>query len=331
MHTKNDVNLLVDYLTFTLGFDCLVESVDNPEEEDETEKGVLETLCLILGIGDLEFARRHGFNGYDLAYAREGITLCWGGCDTIMVQMSGMGCRLYESLAHSLEWMELILLVQSFPRHNFSRLDIACDTFGVLSMSKLMQYTLSQRYVARFNDYFVGQGNKEESILFGSPASRMRLRIYNKTLERIHELGSAEDVPPDWVRLEFQLRDAAADSFISSWQATGNISTTYFGIMTNQLRYVKQRDPENVSRSVLVSWWGRFLGNADKIPMAYRGGLEYNLQSLQRYVFGQAGSSIRAWLEVNENNHARLADLVQYKKLNERQKNLIELMTEFPK
>lgn len=326
MHEKNDIKILVDYIAFTIGRECFLESVENPEFEDNTSQGILTLLCLVFGFGDLEFSLRRGFNGYDYSYQREGVTLCWGGCDTIMVQMSGKGCRLYESLEKTLEWTELIRLVQSFQTHNFSRLDIACDTFGLLSMSKLMQYTLSQRYVSRFVDYFVGQGNKEESIIFGSPSSRMRLRIYNKTLERARELGSMEDVPQDWVRLEFQLRDAAADSFIEAWQNTGNISTAYFGIMANQLRYVKERNTENVSRSVTVSWWAKFLGNAEKIPMAYKGGLEYNLQSLQKYLFGQAGSSIKTWLTLNDWDTDQLKEIVQDKKLNERQQNLLDTL-----
>lgn len=322
MHGKNDVKILVDYIAFTVGRDCFIESVGNPEFEDETDRGILNLLCLVFGFGDLDFTLRRGFNGYDLSFQREGVTICWGGCDTIMVQMSGKGCRLYESLPASLDWMELIRLVQGFQRHNFSRLDIACDTFGLLSMKKLMQYTREQKYVSRFVDYLVAEGNKEESILFGSPSSRMRLRIYNKTLERFRELGSMEGVPQDWVRLEFQLRDAAADSFIQAWQGTGNVSAAYFGIMANQLRFVKVRS-SNLMRSETVIWWRKFLGNAGKIPMAYKGGLEYNLQSLQRYIFRQAGSSIRTWLELHNYDLEAFADLVRTRQLNEKQENLL--------
>ena len=39
-----------------------------------------------------------------------------------------------------------------------------------------------------------------------------------------------------------------------------------------------------------------FLDNAQPIRLAYIGGLSYNLESLNQYVFGQAGSSIKAWM-----------------------------------
>lgn len=323
MQTKNDVKILVDYLNFTIGVDCFVESVENPDYEDETQQGILDLICLVFGLDDLEFTYKRGFNGYEDAWSKDGITICAGGCDTIMVQMSGKGCRLYETINKSLDWMDLIKLVQGFRRHNFSRLDIACDTFDFLRMDKLMRYTLQQRYVSRFNDYFVGQGNKEESIIFGSPTSRMRLRIYNKTLERARQLGTMDDVPENWVRLEFQLRDQAADSFINAWQMTGDISDAYFGIMNNQIRFVKQRE-NNVSRSVTVPWWAKFVQNAGKIAMAYTGGLEYNLQSLNKYVFGQAGSSIKTWLALHNYDTDKLIDMVEYRKLNDRQSNLLQ-------
>lgn len=326
MHEKNDVKILVDYITFTIGRQCFIESVDNTEFEDETGKGILDLVCLMFGLNDLEFTYKHGFNGYDDAWQKDGITICMGGCDTIMIQMSGKGCRLYESVNRSFDWLELIKVVQRFQRHNFSRLDIACDTFGLLDMEKILDYTWAKRWVSRWNDYVGMKGNKEEEALFGSKKSDFRLRIYNKTLERANQLGTLEDVPENWIRLEFQLRDAAADSFIDSWKRTGNISLTYFGIMNNQLRFVKKRE-ENVTRSVTVPWWAKFTKYSGKIAMAYKGGLEYNLQSLNRYVIGQAGSSIKAWLQMHDNDLNRLNDMVKDKKLNERQENLLQAMT----
>lgn len=337
-------------MTFTVGRECFLTEGIDPEDVDETDKGILERLREWLGLGDLNFRSRRGLYGYDIGWDNGGIVLCWGGCDTIMVQMSGTGCRLYETVNKDLEWMALISQVLSYSQRHFSRLDIACDTFGVLDMSKLMEYTRAHRYVSRFADWEVRQGNKIRQVIFGSPTSRMLLRIYDKTLERTRAIGSAENVPPDWIRLEFQLRNEAAESFINAWQNTGNLSTAYFGIMANQLRFVKERDV-NATRSTMTAWWRKFLGNADKIKLAYRGGLEYNLQSLQRYIFGQAGSSLKTWFaahgydwkefmelcdhnDLNETQQKRkqelqrimqtFIDTISFKTLNERQKNLLE-------
>ena len=51
-------------------------------------------------------------------------------------------------------------------------------------------------------------------------------------------------------------------------------------------------------RVELAVWWEQLLRGAGKIKLAFCGGREYNLDSLQRYVLQQAGSSIRTYLEV---------------------------------
>lgn len=328
MHEKNNVLVLVDHLSFSVGFDCFVHDGVNPDDWDDTEKGVLKRLLEVFRFDKLEFTSRGGLNGYIIGWTcKNEINLCWGGQnDTIMVQISGKGCRLYESLlaGSGFDWLAFIRSIQKYRRHNFARLDIACDTFGTLNIDTMLKFTWAERFVSRFVNYKGIKGNTIREILFGSPKSRALLRIYDKTLERQQEVDDPAQVPENWIRLEFQFRDQAADSFIRAWENTGNISAAYFGIMANQLRYVKERNEQNPQRSEIIPWWKKFLNNADKIPMAYQGGLEYNLESLQRYVFGQAGSSIRTWLELHENDTEKLLEQVKYRKLNERQKNLLQ-------
>ncbi len=318
--------ILVDYLTCTIGARCLLDQWGFDEDGMEylPDTDVLTYLCRDWRFGDLQFTARKGLYGYLMAYVCGGITVAWGGCDTVLLQMSGQGCRLYESLRPDLDWLALIKQIRGYKVHNISRLDIACDTFGQLSMDKLISYTFSGRYVSRFRDYLVSIGTKERSIIFGAPSSRMRLRIYDKTMERLRAGRSVKEVPENWVRLEYQLRDAAADSFISAWMDTGSISAAYFGIMANQLRYVKSRDEDNPQRSVMTTWWAKFLGWADKIPMAYKGGLDYNLDNLTKYVFDQAGSSIRTWLEIMDYDMDKFARMVNNRNLNIRQQLLLD-------
>ena len=70
----------------------------------------------------------------------------------------------------------------------------------------------------------------EEEVIFGASSSSTRLRIYNKALER--------GVAGPWVRVEFQLRDEAANSFLANLLAReGRIGETYGGVLLNYLRY----------------------------------------------------------------------------------------------
>lgn len=66
------------------------------------------------------------------------------------------------------------------------------------------------------------------------------------------------------------------------------------GIMRNQLLYVTQYDGIHRDRATIAPWWERLLGDAGQIHMAYDAGKDYNFDSLSRYIFHQAGSSIKA-------------------------------------
>ena len=159
------------------------------------------------------------------------------------------------------------------------------------------------------------------------------LRIYNKTLERQCKVDESTEVPLGWIRCELQLRNDAVDSFVREWLTCKDISVVYFGILANQLRFVKRR-PEgetNLQRLEVVAWWRRFLDNSAPIRLLYKGGLAYNLQSLERYLYGQAGSSLKTWLVLSDWNVDKMLEMVARRKPNDRQKALIHTMTTIEK
>lgn len=319
---KGDKFVLVDWLTFTIGTLCLldVENNDYPYVDD----AILQRVRELLGIGEgVEFMfKDRGFYGYKKGFYCGGIRICFGGSDTVMVDLTGEGCRLLESVNKDLDWLELIARVSSFQRHNFSRLDIACDTFGTLNMAQIIRYTLHNRHISRWKlAPRVVQG-REETVDFGSPQSRTMLRIYNKTLERQCKLDAGADVPANWVRCELQFRNDAVDSFIREWLECMDISQVYFGIMANQLRFVKRRE-SNLERSETVAWWRRFLDNSSPIRLAYKGGLAYNLQSLEQYVYIQASSSIKALLVLSDWDVDKLLNMIVHRDMNDKQQALI--------
>lgn len=330
--------LLVDWLTFTVGLKCFLGL-----EEDEDDISLLEMVKFkddailqmafeFLGIEQpLEFvATNRHMNGYMINYTCGGIWLCWQGNDnTFMFNFSGEGCRLLETVAPSLDWLNLIKRVGEYRQHNFSRLDIACDTFNELKMPWILRYTNEHRYISRWKIKPLVKMNREETVDFGSPKSRTLLRIYNKTLERQAKADDKSSVPEGWIRCELQMRDDAVDSFVREWRACGDISAVYFGLMANQLRFVKKR-PEsetNLQRLETVAWWRRFLDNSKPIKLLYKGGLAYNLDSLQKYLYVQAGSSIKTWLVLSDWDVDKMLEMVAQRRINDRQEALIKTMS----
>lgn len=45
-------------------------------------------------------------------------------------------------------------------------------------------------------------------------------------------------------------------------------------------------------------WWEQLLRGAGKLKLAYVGGREYNLETLERYVVQQAGASVATYIEL---------------------------------
>lgn len=313
--------ILVDYFCFTV-------SLSEFQEHDETEEKAVylpQRIEKKFYLSGLEFQDRRGMYGY--AYARwyDGIVYAYGSSDTIYIQMSGTGCRTWETTHPGLTWEKWIQYLQStYASLHISRLDIACDTFAKLKLKTVQGYTRAGRYISRWKTFLIQEGSAEMAVIWGSSKSDFRLRIYDKTLERqVKGSVDADKIPKDWVRCEFQLRNDAAASFIRSWQSNGSIGLTFMGIMKNQLLYVSQYDGKNRDRATVAPWWARLLGDAEQIRMAYDAGKDYNFDSLKRYIFHQAGSSIKAYLAIMDGDFGPLLQGVRMAALNDRQTELI--------
>lgn len=313
--------ILVDYFCFTVSLSEFCD-YDAEHYDGRNLPGRIERKFLLQG---LEFQQRKGMYGYAYSAWYDGIVYAWGGADTVYIQMSGTGCRTWESTHPGLAWEKWIKYLQStYATFHVSRLDIACDTFGQLKLKTIQAYTRNGKYISRWKTFLIQEGSAEMAVIWGSSKSDFRLRIYDKSLERVVKGGvNEETVPKDWVRCEFQLRNDAATSFVRSWQTTSSIGITFMGIMKNQLLYVSQYDGKNRNRATVAPWWDKLLGDAEKLRMAYDAGKDYNFDSLKRYIFHQAGSSIKAYLTIMDGDFSALLNGVNMSSLNDRQTELV--------
>lgn len=284
------MDLLIDYLTF---------SVKNIS---------LKHAIRLFGLQNVQFVEGSSkFRGYRYGLYSKGIQLFYGGDNGgVCISFSGTGCRALESYNPGLNWYRYIMLLyRHYPRCHISRLDVACDEReGILNYNKLKKDSLSRHYVSRFDVPLVSDG-AEQSIIWGSPTSRIRVRIYNKALER----GLSSD--QHWMRCEMQLRDEAALSFIREWHLSSDLGKTYCGILVNQIRYTsKENTGDHTTRLKTARYWSKFTQGAERLKMAYPKGLSYNLEKVEQYIFGQAGISIALWLEANGGDLDKLAEMV---------------------
>lgn len=313
--------ILVDYFCFTVSL-AEFQEYDPSEEKAVYLQQRIEKKFYLTG---LEFQQRKGMYGYAYSAWYDGIVYAWGGAETIYIQMSGTGCRTWETTHPGLTWEKWIKYLQTtYATLHISRLDIACDTFGLLKLRNIQAFTRAGNYISRWKTFLIQEGSNEMAVIWGSSKSDFRLRIYDKTLERQKKGGAEPDkIPQGWVRCEFQLRNDAAASFVRSWQACSSIGQTFMGIMRNQLLYVMTYDGKNRDRATPAPWWDKLLGDAEQIHMAYDAGKDYNFDSLKRYIFHQAGSSIKAYLAIMDGDFGPLLQGVRMAALNDRQTELI--------
>lgn len=131
----------------------------------------------------------------------------------VWLEMSGQGCRTFESFGNG-DYESLFDYVLENPGDlHITRLDVAFDDHsGILDIEQLKKDTMGDSYISKWSGGIVraghGQSRGQDTIEFGSMKSAIFLRIYNKAAER----GFTDR---HWVRVELQMRDERALSFLS--------------------------------------------------------------------------------------------------------------------
>ncbi len=188
-------------------------------------------------------------------------------------------------------------------------------------MKSICGYVAQRKYVSKFrrNIYTLGS---EEFVFFGSPQSDVRLRIYNKALERGY---------PDehWIRFEFQLRNAASGKFIKEYGRNQNIGYCVKSCLNNYVRFLSKPhspDDRHQDRIPTVQWWSRLLSGADKLSLFESVGVEYNLSRLEKYLVTQVAPSLAAYFQCKGGDLDTLYRLIDAgsSHMNQRQAMLVE-------
>lgn len=269
--------ILFDWLTFT-------SHCDSPE-----------TIMTMLGLKEVSWQKMNkGRNGYRQRWFFENISILYDGAENmgVCVDMSGTGCRAFETYS-KISWQELMeILYYSSEDYNVTRLDMAFDDHtGILDINELQDDTDSHLYVSRSRQWKVEYGSQGTTIYHGSPRSNMYIRIYDKAAER-----NLENV--HWIRVEMQMRDEIAFGFISGL-IKNPVGDQFRGVLHNYLRYVV--DPgtdENMSRWPMADYWAELINGIQRISCWSAPGMEYDEFHLANFVINQAGNAIDCYLQI---------------------------------
>ncbi|HHK5601594.1 TPA: replication initiation factor domain-containing protein [Bacillus tropicus] len=195
----------------------------------------------------------------------------------IHLQMSGQGCRQYESYGVKV-WSELfldILLCKS----KFSRLDVAIDDFlPYFKIPKLVKKIKKRELVSKFKDAtriekidIESGASKGNTIYYGSPQSRIQIRMYEKNLEREGKGFELEEGIKAWNRTEIQARNERAQKIAAiiarDKDGKETIGQAVRGILKTYIRFVDTGTDSNRSRWKTSDFWDAFLGDVNELRL----------------------------------------------------------------
>lgn len=298
------MNVLIDYLTLTSKIhDFLV---------------FWEKLGLV-GCAVVEMPGRYGWS---LRKYYRGVSVLYGGNrDDVCLEISGTGCRTVEEISgNTFDWLAFLRFFEDdliYGDVNISRLDIAGDDReGVLNYHRMTLHCSHRRYICKARWRMWTDGD-EQCIYFGAPSSDRRLRIYNKGLE--------QGIEDHWIRVEMQMRDDNAISFVLNWYRSQDVGFCFASVLRDYLRFtVSVPDRHHYELAVECLWWSRFIGAVGSCRQLYLDGGKFTLWHVQHYIETQSASSLKCFLAAHNGDMEDLIAIIERAKLNKRQLMLLD-------
>lgn len=248
----------------------------------------------LLGLEDVVWENVKGAHGYKDRLYWNCISIHFNGSEDmgIWLELTGQGCRAFETYGNGNYELLFAEIAQNPGQLNLTRLDVAYDDEeeALLDINTICEDTRHLEFVSKFTDWQIIEGNKGASVTHGSMKSDLFIRIYDKAMERGFTDGR------HWVRVELQLRRERAVSFV---QEPGEIGIKFAGVLSNYLRYVDADGfDSNRWRWSIKFYWAELLAGAARIRLYEKPGTEYNMASLDNFVFKQAGNAVAAAVEI---------------------------------
>ncbi|MCM6845057.1 replication initiation factor domain-containing protein [Latilactobacillus curvatus] len=232
-------------------------------------------ICAILQLDFSDFIEmENGLNGYKSGVKFGDILILFDGTDSmgIHLQMSGQGCRQYESHFTDYNWSDLFAMIMNYD-YNVSRLDLAIDDFiGLLNLTTLSNKARKGHVVSTLSHLVdiekirLSDGvSKGRTLYFGS--GKLKIRFYDKKQEREAKGYDLVDDVDVWQRYELQLRSEKATAAMKVL-AYDNYELGEFirGIYKATINFkVPNVGDSNKRRWTNCKWWDDFLGQVDAI------------------------------------------------------------------
>lgn len=243
-----------------------------------------------LGMTHIDFQGFPGRYGYKTRWSFGGIHVLTDGFDDSMgicVEMSGQGCRDWETFSDDPDYFRLFY-ADHVGYIKLTRVDVAFDDHtGRIPMKEVLHLTVNKLHRSIWRNYKVELSNEGSSCMYGSKQSEIYCRIYDKAAER----GYDSDL--HWVRMEIVFkRDRAHELAEIVLNEAGISERIYFGIVSHYLDFCTPTDDTNKARWPLAPWWSDLVNGCTEIKLVQSPGEVYNLSEKEHNLFRQYGNSM---------------------------------------
>lgn len=275
----------------------------------------VESIIDLIGFYDIQFIDTYGLYGYKHRLMFDGVSIMYGGIhNSVMLEMSGQGCRCFESYGNGDFYALFRYVLQNSDDVNITRLDVAYDDFNyLLDLDAIRDDVINKRYVTKSNkcrlEFVCDFGVDSWTFYAGNRGSNISLRIYDKRIER-----NAADEYDHWVRSELQLRHKHAEQFIrfliggQAYSPNGDViiehlrlDSLYFSVLNHFIRFIDidANDDSNKWRKPMRDHWKKFAHSVttQRISLYVKPGVEYNLLRLDHTVEQQYAGMIYTYIQ----------------------------------
>lgn len=234
----------------------------------------------------------------------------------VHVMITGQGCRQY-AVKHDL--VALISRLHKREKVNFSRIDLAIDDFKskIINYDKIHEAAIKGNFTSRWSKW--DEVNSRQSstgeflgrtMYFGSQASDLFCRIYDKTLERKANSDAEIDNLKTWTRLELVYRKDRAKK-LAEYIVKSRITLGHAirGTLSQYLRFLKKGRDSNKARWKTATWWDKLLADVDKLSLTIKKEAK-TIEEMENWVDKQISPTIAAVVKAHNGDLAWLRSIL---------------------
>lgn len=238
-------------------------------------------ICDMLDVDKCKFVpQEKGLYGYKTHHKYGHISILTDGGYNMgaHLQMSGQGCREYESL-NKKNWSQLFADIRAV-NGKFARVDLAIDDITTgdeqlyFDMTVLIDTIKAGCMKSKFRraqnieDILIETGDVEgQTITAGRASSDIKIKFYDKYQERLAKKRTLEEDVTGWIRSEIQARRKRAEVIAGYVIANESVGGVAKGILKNYITFLVKGEDTNKARWDTVDWWNEYLGDVEKLSL----------------------------------------------------------------